>query len=255
MLNFIDYPMLVLTFSFAVLWIAAFIGTWIRKKRPNLIADQEDHQDLVFVLGGTLTLLGLIIGFAFSMAVSRYDKRKDCEAEEANAIGTEYLRAGLLPSTDAAVVRDLLRKYVYVRIREYQTRRKSQPRELDSETAKLQDEMWSAAIKPAPAQPSAVTALAIAGMNDVLNSQGYTQAAFRNRIPSAAWGLLVSIAIFCNFLVGYSAHRRGAVVLLILPIALGICLFLIADIDSPNGGMIRIVPRNLESTAASMNLN
>lgn len=255
MFNPTDYPVLVLAFSFAVFWIAASIGTSVRKKRPNLIADQQSHQDLVFVLGGTLTLLGLIIGFAFSMAVSRYDKRKDCEAEEANAIGTEYLRADLLSNNAQASIHNFLREYAYARIREYQSRRRSQFSQLGPETAELQGQMWSAVSKAAAARPSVITALAVAGMNDVLNSQGYAQAAFRNRIPIAAWALVVSIAIFCNFLVGYSAHRRGAVVLLILPVALAICLFLIADIDSPNGGVIRIEPQNLESTAASMNIN
>jgi len=57
------------------------------------------------VLAASLTLLALIIGFSFSMAVSRYDQRKNYEEAEANAIGTEYLRANLLPADDATRVR------------------------------------------------------------------------------------------------------------------------------------------------------
>jgi hypothetical protein len=93
--------------------------------------ESEEREDFGVLLTATLTLLGLIIGFTFSMAISRYDQRKNYEEEEANAIGTEYLRAN-----------------------------------------------------------ATQTALAVMGMNDVLNTQGYTQAAWWNRIPMAAWGLM-----------------------------------------------------------------
>jgi hypothetical protein len=93
----------------------------------------------------------------------------------------------------------------------------------------------------------------LGGMNDVLNSQGYTQAAWWNRIPIAAWMLLMAISIFCNLLIGYDAPPgRNALYFLILPIALSISLFLIADIDSPRHGIIRVQPQNLESLAESL---
>jgi hypothetical protein len=206
----------------------------------------------MFVLGGTLTLLGLIIGFTFSMAVSRYDQRKNYEEAEANAIGTEYVRADLLPATDAAKVRTLIRSYLDLRIRTYQTRRRRELRELDAQTARLQSQLWSAVAVPANAQPSAMQLLVVAGMNDVLNSQGYTQAAWWNRIPIAAWALMIVISIFCNLLIGYSARRRGMLLYLVLPIALSVSFLLIADIDSPRSGVIRVHPQNLESLAASL---
>jgi hypothetical protein len=105
----------------------------------------------------------------------------------------------------------------------------------------------------ATAQPNPVMALVTQGMNDVLNTRGYTQAAWWNRIPRAAWGLMIAIAIFCNLLIGYSAHRKGIVLFLVLPLALSISFFLISDIDSPRGGVIRVRPQNLESLAQSLN--
>lgn len=71
-------------------------------------------------------------------------------------------------------------------------------------------------------------------MNDVLNSQGYTQAAWWNRIPVTAWVLLATIAIGCNLLIGYGAHRTNKLLFLVLPLAVSISFFLIADIDSPS---------------------
>ena len=82
----------------------------------------DEHEFFSVVQAATLTLLGLIIGFSFSMAISRYDQRKNYEEAEANAIGTEYVRADLLPAGDAAAVRAKLRKYPDLRIEFYRTR-------------------------------------------------------------------------------------------------------------------------------------
>jgi hypothetical protein len=89
-------------------------------------------------------------------------------------------------------------------------------------------------------------------MNDVLNSQGYTQAAWRNRIPEAAWILMVAIALCCCALIGYSAHAARPSLLVILPLILSIAFFLVAEIDSPRHGVIRVHPQNLVSLAQSL---
>jgi hypothetical protein len=91
-------------------------------------------------------------------------------------------------------------------------------------------------------------------MNDVLNSQGYTQAAWWNRIPVAAWGMMVMIAVFATALVGFGARdaKRESKLLLILPLVVAIAFFLIADIDSPRGGTIRVHPQNLLSLSQSL---
>src|SRR5208283_1520157 len=171
------YPLLlVFPLSFAVLWLAARIGVALRKRRTD---DTEDFsQDFGIVLGATLTLLGLVIGFTFSMAINRYDQRKNYEEAEANAIGTEYVRTNLLPVADATRVQALLKQYLEQRILHYETSDEQQLRQIETSTASLQTELWSAVLVPAAAQPTPIVALAIAGMNDVLNSQGYTQAAW-----------------------------------------------------------------------------
>jgi hypothetical protein len=151
-------------------------------------------------------------------------------------------------------VRTLLRKYLDLRISFYKTRDKQELQRINADTAQLQTEMWSAVQDPAVAQPSPVIALAVEGMNDVLNSQGYTQAAWWNRIPQAAWSLLIAIAISCNVLIGYGSRSAGARsgLLLVLPLVVSISFLLIADIDSPRGGFIHIVPQNLKSLAESL---
>ena len=95
------YPVIVFVLAFLVLWLAARIGWSLMRKKPTL--DEELREDFGRILAGrALTLLALLIGFTFSMAISRYDVRKTYEEAEANAIGTEYVRADLLPASDAS---------------------------------------------------------------------------------------------------------------------------------------------------------
>ncbi|MGA2687081.1 MAG: hypothetical protein ABSE85_03320 [Candidatus Korobacteraceae bacterium] len=247
----LDYPRIFFLFTLVLLWLSAQVGIYLRRFR-TLKDDERD--DFNTVQAATLTLLGLIIGFSFSMAISRYDQRKNYEEAEANAIGTEYVRAGLLPAADAARVRGQLRRYLELRILYYQTRNDRELQQIDADTAQLQNEMWSAVQVPAVAQPSPVIALAVAGMNDVLNSQGYTQAAWWNRIPTSAWALMIAMAICCNVLIGYGARGAGVKsgLLIVLPLVAAVAFLLIADIDSPRRGFIHVVPQNLVSLLDSL---
>jgi hypothetical protein len=188
------------------------------------------------------------------MATSAYDLRKSYEEAEANAIGTEWVRAGLLSPEDTAKVRSLLRLYLDLRIAFYWTRGMRELRQINNDMSRVQNDLWSSVQTPALNQPTPVMALVVSGMNDVLNSQGYTQAAWWNRIPTSAWALLVITAICCNVLVGYGARSGGlkAVLLIVLPIVISISFLLIADIDAPRGGLIRIKPQNLASLAQSL---
>jgi hypothetical protein len=248
--NLLKYPTLVFIISLLVLWFAAWTGARLRH-RLGLQLAEELHSDFGVVLGATLTLLGLLIGFSFSMANTRYDLRRSYEEAEANAIGTEYVRADLLPA-DATQIRNLLRQYTDLRIRFYTTSSQDELQSINRDTAQVQNKLWAAASGPASEQPNPVKALAVSGMNDVLNSQGYTQAAFWNRIPTAAWGLMATIAVVCNVLFGYGTHRVEPKLLLILPLVVAVSFFLIADIDSPRHGIIRVHPQNLQSLRAGM---
>jgi hypothetical protein len=252
MIDITLHPLLLFVVAFIVLWLSAWFGAFALKRQRQL--DDDLSKDFDVVLAATLTLLGLIIGFSFSMAITRYDQRKAYEEEEANAIGTEYLRADLLPAADGAAVRGLLRNYLDQRILFYTIKDEQELPQINARTAQLQTELWSAVKGPASAQPTPIVALVVAGMNDVLNSQGYTQAAWWNRIPLAAWGLLGAIAICCNVLVGFGSRsaKGGAKLLSVLPLVASIAFMLIADIDSPRHGVIRVTPLNLISLAESL---
>jgi len=238
MIRIIDHPSIVFLVSLFAQWGAAYAGDVFRRWRP---IGKNEREDFNTVLTATLTLLALIISFSFSMAVSRYDQRKNYEA-----------RADLLPADDGTKLRELLRRYVSQRILFYHDDG-SQVIEAASETQKLQSELWSRVVQAAASQSTPVVALAVSGMNDVLNSQGYTQAAWWNRIPAAAWVLMGLIAIVSNLLLGYRERSAGLLVLLVVPIVSSIAFFLIADIDSPRGGVIRVIPHNLIAVSQMIN--
>ena len=76
--------------------------------------------------------------------------------------------------------------------------------------------------------------------------------AWWNRLPLTAWSLMLEIAVFCNLLFGYGSHRSSIRLFLVLPLAVSLSFFLIADIDSPRGGLIRVLPQNLMSLSQSI---
>jgi len=243
-----DFPLLVFGLSLVVLWGTVQVGVRSAHRLEDV------REDFGIVVTATLTLLSLILGFTFSMAVGRYDQRKLYEEEEANAIGTEYVRADLLPSSDAENVRRLLREYLDQRILYYQTQDRTALRRIDISTGQLQKQLWAAVRTASAPQPTPVVALAVSGMNDVLNSQSYTQAAWLNRIPPAAWALVAIISLAANGMVG-ALWRRGRPMGLLsgtLPVIVSLSLVLIADIDSPRGGLIPVRPVGLISLAASL---
>ncbi len=242
-MGLLDYPVLILVVSFAALWAANWLGTRLRTRRESISEDERPDFDVV--LGAALTLLGLVIGFSFSMAINRFELRNDYEEAEANAIETTYMRAELLPQEDAARVRALLRQYTDLRIQFYVSGHR-EPERIAAETAQVQQELWSAVSQPAEAQPTAVAALAVASVNDAIKAEGATRQAWEDRIPVAAWGLMFGIALGCNVLYGNGARHTDWKLSIVLPLVVAVSLAFIADMNSPRGGFIHIRPDNLQ---------
>src|ERR1700756_3517796 len=163
----LNFPRVLFVATFLSLWFAAWIGMMLRSRRHEL--SESMRSDFNTVVGATLTLLGLLIGFTFSMATTRYDLRESLEEEEANAIGTEYARLDLLPGGAPAALQNLLRQYTDLRIQFYESRYGANLQRINAETANMQRQLWVAVATAAKSQPSPLSALASSGMNDVLN--------------------------------------------------------------------------------------
>ena len=127
-----DYPALLGALSFVALWLAARLGATLLRTRRSL--ERNVREDFNTIMATTLTLSGLIIGFTFSMAIGRYEQRKNYEEAEANAIGTEYFRVDLLQAADAAKLRSVLMSYLDARIAFYVASDDKQLREINIRT-------------------------------------------------------------------------------------------------------------------------
>ncbi len=244
----VDYPLIMFAVGLPALWAATLAGVWLRRAATRAGAAPTKEFDLI--ANATLSLLALLIGFTFSLAASRYDQRRTVEAVEANTISTEIQRAELLPAPDAARVRTLLNAYLDERILFFESEGSGADlAQVNQRTDQLERQLWEAVRAPAVTQPSPITSLVVSGMNEVIDSRGYTQAAVWNRVPAAAWWLLTILALCSNTLIGYgtmdsSSWRRLG---LVMPLAVSVSFLLIADIDAPRRGLIRVHPENLRS--------
>ena len=123
---------------------------------------------------------------------------------------------------------------------------------MGAERAKVEADLWASARALAAAAPTPVSALVASGMNDVFNSADATAAAWLDRIPIPAWWLLVMIGVGANVTLGFGARRFNSPLLLVVPVTAAVSFFLIADIDSPRGGVVQVQPENLARLAASL---
>ncbi|WP_298357331.1 hypothetical protein [Rhodoblastus sp.] len=166
----LDKPPSMFALSLTGLWLIAFAGYFAQRVWRPLRREEQD--EFKTVQGATLTLLGAIVGFTFAMSVSRYDQRKNLEESEAIPIGTELVRAQLLPPASRAALGKALRAYLDLRIAFY-----SGAEAMAKDEAQRQSDIWSIVRDAAAAQPTPIVALAAAGANDVINAQGYAAAA------------------------------------------------------------------------------
>lgn len=245
----VDHPLALLAAALVAQCAAAYLGDLLRRKVRPL--PRKERGDFDVALTATLSLLALLLGFSFSMAVNRYDQRKTFEAAESTAIAAEYRHTDLLPEPARSRIRELLPSYVDDRIRYYRADA-SETAAMNADSVAQQAQLWSTVASAGTAQPNPVIALALSGMDQVFVSRGTTQAAWANRIPTAAWVLLGSTALFVNLLLGYRERRTELLVMAVLPVAVSLAMFLIADIDSPRTGLIRVLPANLELLAKDL---
>lgn len=234
--------------SLAVLWCASYFGASVvtRLRRP----EAAGTEDVRMILGATLTLLGLIIGFTLSMAIGGYNTRQSNEAAEAVAIATAFNRSDLLPASEATALRPLLAQYLDERLQFYRTHDRAQLQIVGEKTSRLKHEMWGTVVRGAETQPTPLAALAVSGVGDLLTSDANTQAGWRSQIPLAAWALMTAIAVCCNVLIGYCAgNRKHRALHIVLPFVISVSFTLIGDIDVPGRGAIHVSPVNVERIA------
>jgi hypothetical protein len=203
----------------------------------------EEHGPHVLALvTATMGLLALVLAFTFGLAATRFDARKQIVVEEANAIETTYLRAGLLPGDRGTKVRELLRKYVDSRLEAVRLDNVEQALRRSDE---LHRELWREAEAAGRDRPdSTVVGLFIESLNRTIELHTMrVKVGVRSGIPGVLWVALFVVAALNLAAVGYHAglvrtRRSPAVMTLVL--SLSIVLMLTADLDRPQEGALRV---------------
>lgn len=213
-----------------------------RRKYLVGVAEKEPTGEIV---AAVLGLLAFMLGFTFHLSASRYDARRALVTEEANAIGTTYLRAGMLQDPQRAEIRKLLREYVDIRLAAIQSGQVRQIIQGIKESEKLHTKLWHEAEAAAAKNPGSVPAgLFTYSLNEVIDlHEKRVTLGLKTHIPTSIWGTLYLIAICSMGILGYhgglsDSHRLSTVIPLTL--AFSIVILLINSLDRPMAGLIKV---------------
>jgi hypothetical protein len=229
---------------FGCILLFVWIGRWIGGRRSREETERE-RVGLVTVETAIYALLGLMIAFTFSGATSRFDTRRAQTVQEANAIGTAYLRLDLLPAAAQPALRDKFRKYVDARMATYRALPDIEASNLHAARANaLQAEIWNgslAALRNAAPQASL---LFVPALNDMIDITTTRAIALRTHTPLVILGALVALTLICSLLVGYglAGGKPFATNLHMMGFALmmTVTIYVILDLDHPRVGLIRL---------------
>jgi hypothetical protein len=205
-------------------------------------SSEELPAPVAAMVAAVLGLLALLLGFTFSLAASRFDARRQVVLDEANAIGTTFLRARLLPEPQRAESLSRLREYADLRIRGLT---ESGIADVLARSGQLQEELWSRAVDVAGRNPEAITTgLYLQSLNALIDVHSRrVLVGLRSRIPASIWLVLFGLCSIGMASVGYQAglsETRRSPEMPILTLAFAAVLFLIVDLDRAHEGVLRV---------------
>lgn len=205
-------------------------------------AMEEKETSVNAMVGSILGLLAIMLAFTFSLAATRFDARREAVLEEANAIGTTYLRTRLLPDPQRSELARLLREYVQVRVQGVQEGR---IKEAISRSEELHEKLWATATTVAEKNPSSImNGLFIQSLNDVIDLHAKrVTVGLRSRIPGTVWISLFSLTLIGMLSMGYQAglsSTRRSPAMLLMALATAAVLYLIVDLDRSHEGLLSI---------------
>lgn len=208
------------------------------------------------IQASVLGVLALLLGFTFSLALQRYDARSDAVVAEANAIGTAYLRAGLLPAEPAAAARASLREYTDARVVASVHAEDDERRAALARVPALQDRLWEHARRAAAADPGPVASgLFVQAVNDVIDAFGRRGAMLERHVPEVVLLLLYATFLLAAAIVGYGAGiagHRPSLTSHMMVLLIVILVFIVLDLDRPRRGLVQVSQQSLVDLQSAM---
>lgn len=195
--------------------------------------------------GAMFALLGLLVAFTFSGAAERFEGRRHLIVEEANDIGTAYLRVDLLPADTQPEIRELFRKYVDSRIETYRDFRDIEKAHQDlARSTELQNEIWQKSVAAAArSSNTAATMLLIPALNAMIDITTTRAAATENHPPMVIFGMLAIIALLSALMAGFEmggSVKRSWLHIFGYALILSVAVYVIIDLEFPRRGLIRV---------------
>jgi hypothetical protein len=226
-------------------------------KNPDVVAGVNVIEASVF------GLLGLMMAFQFSTAQGRLELRRTLIVQEANSIGTAYLRLDLLPPQAQPALRDLFRRYADSRISRFELLSQlefARSEEKLRETRALQSEIWSKAMAAVQADPNPGTRmLVIPPINDMIDTTTTRTIAMMNHVPGAIIALLLLLAMSGAVLAGHAMavrlNGRSLLHAVVFSLVIAATFCVMIDLEFPRYGLVRNddADRALHDTRAGMN--
>ncbi len=235
-------PLWLLIVCIALGVIAAIeVGYRIGRCRARM-STHEVEAPVGTMVGATLGLLAFILAFTFGLAATQFEARREMVVEEANAIGTTFLRAGMLPKSQTAEVRSLLKEYVDIRLEVVKSLDIEQTLQRSDQ---LHRQLWQHAETAGHLQKDSIpVGLFIESLNELIDVHAKRiQVGLRNRLPILLWGTLLILTVFAMAGVGYHEGLFKSVrspAIFILVISFSIIIALIADLDRPQEGVMKV---------------
>jgi hypothetical protein len=233
---------------YAAVEVGYRLGNYRRRHSP------EKDAPVGAMVGAMLGLLAFLLAFIFGMAASRFEDRRQAILKDANAIGTTYLRAALLPEPEREQIRQLLRQYVDVRLEGVQPEKQAEALKTSDD---LQNQLWSlTAAVAAQDMRSVVTGTFIQSLNEMIDMHSTrVMVGMRSRIPAVIWIVLYLVAVLTMGAMGYQeglAGTRRSLVSLVVVVTFAIVIFLIVDLDRPYEGLLRTSQQSMLDLEKSM---
>lgn len=193
--------------------------------------------------GAVFALLGLLIAFTFSGAAARFDTRRHLIVDEANAIGTAYLRLDMLPEKDQPALREKFRQYVDARLLVYRKLPDMAAARAELAAAtKLQGEIWKDAVAACRAD-SRLTMLLLPALNAVIDIATTRTMATQLHPPNVVFGMLAGLALASSLLAGYgmaATQTRSWIHMAAFAVVMALAVYVILDMEFPRFGLIRV---------------
>jgi hypothetical protein len=223
---------------------AALLGLWLQTWKSGQLKPEEFS--VKTLLGASLGLFGVLLGFTFSMANSRYEERRQLEILEGSGLEVVWLRTSFLAEPARSAERSLLHQYLPVRIQFFDVGPDEHAyQETLRESTILQKQMWKVASDELTPRRDPPTVQFLAALSDSIQATERRTAAYENRIPALSWAVLLLLGMMASVLLGADLRSRSYILRGMLQVALAAALALTYDIDTPSKGFVQVSQQSM----------